>query len=348
MKTFGSFAKERIRRLGKSQKDLAAQLDVSPAYVSQVFTGKKNPPDLGRLRNRAQLRTWAEFLGASEDEILDLVRYELHRVPPRPAPRFRNMRELLLQRLNTRDKALADEVRSMELHPAENRIIHAMVQIYLVLQEESHESRAYSPTRFKDFCTRVRSNREFIEEELVRFFRDQAFSWTWDPEADDVRFFSDAARIREARERMVDVLADGPGVTYARTIPVVGHVSAGTGFEFTDGGFAAGEGFEQVEIPPGVDTALAKSLYCVRVRGDSLREFFSDGTLLFIKPESWEEVRDGDLVIFKDRLDGRAFVKKVEFAGENLILKSMNPMYKNIVLAKGQLMLLERVMAIVL
>jgi SOS-response transcriptional repressor LexA len=347
MKTFGIFARERIRRLGRSQKALAAQLGVSPAYVSQVFTGKKNPPDLGRVRNRAQLKTWAEFLSASEEEILDLVRYELHRVPPRPTPKFSKMRELLLNRVNAQGKGLADEVRSMELHPAENRVIHAMVQIYLILQSEPHEARAYSATRFREFCSRVRSNREFIEEELVQFFLHQPFSWTWDSEADDVRFFSEAAQIRDAMDKIAQFLSASSGLTYARTVPVVGHVSAGEGFEFTDGGFEVGEGFEQVELPPGVDPALAQSLYCVKVRGDSLREFFGDGTLLFIKPESWEEVKDGDLVILKDRSDGRAFVKKVEFVGENLILKSMNPLYKNIVLGKRELMLLERVMAIV-
>ncbi|MBI4965117.1 MAG: helix-turn-helix transcriptional regulator [Desulfomonile tiedjei] len=348
MKTFGSFAKERSRRLGRNQKTLAEQLGVSPAYVSQIFTGKKNPPDLGRPRNRAQLRTWAEFLAASEDEILDLVRFELHRVPPRPSAKFPKIRELLLKRLNARDKGLMDEVRSMELHPAENRVIQAMVQIYMILQEEPDEGRAYSPTRFKEFCNRARSNREFIDEELVRFLQDKPFSWAWDSEVDDVRVFAEASTIREAMETLAKILSDTPGFTYARTIPMVGHVSAGMGFEFTDGGFAAGEGFEQVEIPPGVDPSFAQRLYCVRVRGDSLQEFFGDGTLLFIKPESWEEVKDGDLVIFKNRSDGRAFVKKVEFVGESLLLKSMNPMYKNIVLAKRELMLLERVMAIVL
>ena len=85
----------------------------------------------------------------------------------------------------------------------------------------------------------------------------------------------------------------------------------------------------------------------MRVRGDSLRELFGDGALLFIKPESWEEIKDGDLVIFKHRNDSKAFVKKVEFAGENLILKSKNPLYKDIVLHKNDLMLLERVMSVV-
>jgi len=142
-------------------------------------------------------------------------------------------------------------------------------------------------------------------------------------------------------------IMDGtPGLTYARTVPVVGQVSAGRGFEYTDGDFTLGEGLDQVEIPPGVDPFLAQTLYCVKVRGDSLREFFGDGALLFIKPESWEEIRDGDLVIFKDRKGGRGFVKKVEFAGDNLILKSMNPLYKNTVLSRTDLVFLERVIAL--
>ena len=40
MKTFGDFAKERIKGLAKSQKDLAQKLNVSPAYISQILTGK--------------------------------------------------------------------------------------------------------------------------------------------------------------------------------------------------------------------------------------------------------------------------------------------------------------------
>ncbi len=188
--------------------------------------------------------------------------------------------------------------------------------------------------------------RKFVEGELTAFFRAHPFSWTWNAEEDDVSLFSESSQIRRAVEQVRSILDGTPGVTYARTVPVVGHVSAGRGFEYTDGGFAVGEGFDQVEIPPGVDPALAQSLYCVRVRGDSLREFFGDGTLLFIKPESWEEIRDGDLVIFKDRKGGKAFVKKVEFAGDSLILKSMNPLYKNIVLSKIDLMLLERVIAL--
>ncbi|HTY21670.1 MAG TPA: XRE family transcriptional regulator [Desulfomonilaceae bacterium] len=346
MTTFGEYAKLRMRQLGRSQKALAAELGVSPAYVSQIMNRKKNPPDLSRVKYRSALKTWCRFLDSPEDDILDMVRFELHRVPPRPNPKFRAMRELLIGSLKIKQKELVEEIRAMALHPAENRAIHALVQIYLALQEEDGESRAYGATRFRNLCIRARADREFVEGELVGFFGLHAFSWVWDPESDDVRLFSESGEILRAIERVRGILDGTPGLTYPRTVPVVGHVSAGKGFEYTDGGFAAGEGFDQVEIPPGVDPALGQALYCVKVRGDSLREFFGDGALLFIKPESWEEVKDGDLVIFKDRKGGRAFVKKVEFAGDSLILKSMNPLYKNIVLNQSDLMLLERVIAL--
>jgi SOS-response transcriptional repressor LexA/transcriptional regulator with XRE-family HTH domain len=348
MRTFGKFAKDRMERLDKSQKALAEQLEVSPAYISQILTGKKHPPDLGKPRNRSQLKIWCRFLEASEDDLLGLVRYELHRVPPRPSPKFPNMRDLLLKRFGSKEKSVMEEMRSLELHPAENLAVQAMVQIYLALQEDPASGSAYGPARFKDFCHRAKANKEFVETELVQFFGDQTFSWFWDDDLNDVQFCSESADIRQAIDKVRGILGANPGLTYHRTVPVVAHVSAGEGFDYTDGGFPAGEGFEHVDLPPGVDPILAQKLYCVRVRGDSLREFFGDGTLLFIKPESWEEIKDGDLVIFKDRSDRRAFVKKVEFSGENLILKSMNPLYRNMVVKKLDLMLLERVMAIVL
>ncbi|MDQ7783139.1 MAG: S24 family peptidase [Desulfomonilaceae bacterium] len=347
MKTFARYAKERIDRLGKSQKALAEELGVSPAYISQLLTGRKNPPDLARPKNRSQLRAWSDTLGVAEDELLDLIRYELHRVPPRPEPRFLRMRKLLLERLGRNETELADEIRSLALHPAESRAIHALIQVYLVSQEEWSDTTAFAVNRFKEFCYRAKGDRRFVEEILASFFEDLPFTWDWDAEANDLRLVPQVAEIRQAMERIEQVLSDVQDLTFGRTVPVVGHVSAGEGFEYTDGGYSVGDGFEYVLLPPGVDPALSGTLYCVRVRGDSLRELFGDGALLFIKPESWEEIKDGDLVIFKRRDDNKAYVKKVEFSGENLILKSKNPLYKDIVLHKNELMLLERVMAVV-
>jgi SOS-response transcriptional repressor LexA/transcriptional regulator with XRE-family HTH domain len=348
MAGFGEFAKERIKRLAKSQKDLAARLDVSPAYISQILTGKKNPPDLGKSRNRAQLIVWADFLEADRDEILEMVQVELHGVTPRPRPRYPRMRDLLISSLIHGSEALAEEIRHLELHPAENLVIGTLTRVYLIHRTQFTENRAHGMHRFKELFLEVRGNREFIEGELPPFARECGFAWTWDADANDIRFYSESREIREAVDAMEEIMGRTPGFVFSRTVPVVGHVSAGSGFEYTDGGFPAGEGFEQVELPPGVNPALADRLYCVRIRGDSLREFISEGALLFIKPESWEEIRDGDLVIFKDREEKRAFVKKVEFSGESLILKSMNSQYRNIVCTRSQLCLLERVISIML
>jgi SOS-response transcriptional repressor LexA len=346
MRNFGEFAREAIRRLGKSQKELADVLDVSPAYISQILTGKKSPPDLGRPRNRVHLTTWSAFLEIPEDDILERIRYELHRVPPRPDPRFGGMRRLLLARLKEGREQLADEIRAMEMHPAESLMIKALVRLYLIRRETPASGRAYGRTRFEELTITARSNKDFVEGELVQFFNRTSFSWMWDAEVNDVRFFSDTPEISDALDKLRDILDDSSQWVYGRTVPVVGHVSAGEGFEFTDGGFGAGEGFEQVDIPPGIDPALAKAIYCVRIRGDSLEPSFGEGTLLFIKPESWAEIKDGDLVIFKDRIEGKAFVKKVEFAGENLVLRSLNPQYRNIVIRKEDLILLEKVRSV--
>src|SRR4030042_5928419 len=106
MNTFGDYAKERIRRLGRNQKALAAKLGGSPAYISQIFTGKKNPPVLSRPRNRVQLRVWASFLDVSDEEVLDLIRFQLHRDPTKPAPRYPAMRAWLRSSLSQGQAAL--------------------------------------------------------------------------------------------------------------------------------------------------------------------------------------------------------------------------------------------------
>lgn len=327
---------------------LAHELKVSPAYVSQLLTGKKQPPDFGRPRNKAQLSVWCASLQVSESDILDIVRHELHQIPPRPRPRFPCMRALLVQRLKKGHRRLLDEIAFLELHPAESRAIDLTTKVYLFIQEEVRDPRAYALTRFKTLVAQAKANKFFVENALLDYLRDKLFVWSWDPEVNEVHLDFLSPELQEVILALDVLLSDPRGGLDHVSIPLVGHVSAGEGFEFTDGGYMVGEGFEQVPMPPGIDATIARDLYCVRVRGDSLSDFFSDGTLLFVKPESWEDVRDGDLVIFKDRSTGKAFVKKVRFSGDQLLLRSMSPYYKSIMMKRTDLMLLERVVAVVL
>ncbi|MBM3298826.1 MAG: helix-turn-helix domain-containing protein [Deltaproteobacteria bacterium] len=347
VRTFGKYARERIRQLGKSQKALAAALGVSPAYISQILTGRKHPPDLGRPRNRSQLRTWCETLEAPEEEVLDLVRFELHRLPPRPAPRFARMRNLLARYLGHDAGGLLGEIRSLELHPAESRAITALVQIFMILRQEWDQSDARAAERFMDLCGKAQCDREFVEGDLVSFFGENVFTWTWDAMAHDVHMISESALITDAVERIRNVFSDVCGLRYSQGIPVVGSVTAAEGFDYTVIANTSGHVREYIAAPPGVAPELAPLLYCVRVRGDSLREMFSDGALLLVKMGSWQEIKDGDVVIFKDASRGEAYVKKLEFAGDNAILKSKTPLCKDLVIHRSDTALLERVIAAV-
>lgn len=345
--SFARYVKARAQLLGKSQKTLAQELQVSPAYISQLLTGKKHPPDLGRPRNRAQLSVWSASLQVSESDLLDIVRHDLHKIPLKPTPRFPKMRCLLLQRLNSQQSRLADEIKHLELHPGEARIIDLLTRIYLFAHQHSQGHRAYAPARLRTFTVQARTNRHFVEEALLAFVKEKPFQWAWDGVRNEADIDTDSGEIREALKAVNSFLSSPTGGRAGVSVPIVGHVSAGEGFEYTDGGYTAGEGFEQVAMPPGVNESLAQRLYCVRVRGNSLSDFFGDGTLLFVKPESWEEIRDGDLVIFKDRTTGKAFVKKTRLSGEEMILRSMNPHYGDMTMKKSDLMLLERVVAVV-
>ncbi len=52
-------------------------------------------------------------------------------------------------------------------------------------------------------------------------------------------------------------------------------------------------------------------------------------------------------MIFKDRSTGKAFVKKVHFSGGDLYLRSMSLIIEASAMKKADLMLLERVVAVV-
>ena len=151
MKTFAEFTKHRLKMIGKTQKDLAERLGVSTAYISQICTDKKNPPDLGKLKNRELLKTWAEFLGAPEEELLNPIRYQLHQVPLRPNAKYEKMRTFLLNRLSPGSGGPREEIQLMQFHPAENAAIKGLVEVYLVLQEEPEEPgqvAGYTQVRF--------------------------------------------------------------------------------------------------------------------------------------------------------------------------------------------------------
>ena len=132
-------------------------------------------------------------------------------------------------------------------------------------------------------------------------------------------------------------------------IPVISYVSAGVPFQWTDQGFPPGAGMDYIVMDrtllPGVHPDEAESCYAVKVRGDSMSPFLRDGDVLVARPGSWAQVRNWDLVIYKDT-DYNAWVKLVEFQGDDLILHSMSPMYPPMRRPKKETVLLDRVIVV--
>jgi phage repressor protein C with HTH and peptisase S24 domain len=150
---------------------------------------------------------------------------------------------------------------------------------------------------------------------------------------------------REARAIYQRLEAEPGEASSDRTVPVIAYVSAGQPFQWTDGGFEPGNGLDEIEAPPGVDARAARKIYAVRVRGDSMRPFLKEGATLYIKPESRQDVTNGDYVIFKDR-DYHCWVKLVEFHQDAIVLKSLNPTYPDIVKRRDEEILMEKVLFI--
>ncbi len=141
---------------------------------------------------------------------------------------------------------------------------------------------------------------------------------------------------------------DGAFSSYAAAqIPLISYVSAGESFQWTDQGFGPGQGLEMLDIPPGLETRLARKVYAVRVRGDSMFPYLKEGAVLFVMPESRNVIRHGDYVIFKDQ-SYNAWVKMVFFRERKIIFRSLNPEFEDIVKTEDELVLMERVIHIAL
>lgn len=104
-----------------------------------------------------------------------------------------------------------------------------------------------------------------------------------------------------------------------RPVPRIGLAQAGAGGFFDDGGFPAGQGWDQVEFP-GRDTEAA---YALEVTGDSMLPLYRDGDIIIVSPTS--ACRRGDRVVVKTR-DGEVMAKILARQTSRVVeLQSLNP-----------------------
>ena len=111
-----------------------------------------------------------------------------------------------------------------------------------------------------------------------------------------------------------------------KQIPLLGLAKAGKGGFFDDGGFPAGNGWEEIEVP-GVTDAQA---YALEITGDSMMPVYREGDIIVVSPSA--TIRKGDRVVVRTS-DGQVMAKVMQRqTAKTLELASFNVAHETKVL----------------
>lgn len=120
-------------------------------------------------------------------------------------------------------------------------------------------------------------------------------------------------------------------------LPLIGLAQAGSGGFFDDGGFPAGAGWDEVELP-GVADANA---YALSISGDSMLPVYRPGDTIVVSPSA--PVRQGDRVVVR-RQNGAVMAKLLlRRTARTIELSSLNPEFPDIKLQTDDILWMHRI-----
>jgi phage repressor protein C with HTH and peptisase S24 domain len=79
-----------------------------------------------------------------------------------------------------------------------------------------------------------------------------------------------------------------------RQVPLIGMAQAGAGGFFDDGGFPAGQGWDEVSFP---QLGRADGVYALEISGDSMMPLYREGDVIIVSPTA--VCRPGDRVVVR-------------------------------------------------
>ena len=136
-------------------------------------------------------------------------------------------------------------------------------------------------------------------------------------------------------DTFVSLIEDAPRVV--QSVPLLGFAQAGSGGYFTDGGFPAGKGWDEVGLPSVND----EHAYALEISGDSMKPAYRDGDVIVVSPGS--PIRRGDRVVVKTT-DGEVMVKELKRrTAKTLELSSLNPNHVDRTLAAADVEWIARI-----
>jgi phage repressor protein C with HTH and peptisase S24 domain len=137
-------------------------------------------------------------------------------------------------------------------------------------------------------------------------------------------------------DEFISLLAASQG-RRQQPLPLIGYAQAGAGGFFDDGGYPAGNGWDEVNFP-SIQDAQA---YALEVTGESMMPLYRNGDRLIVAPN--ESVRVGDRVVVKT-LDGEVMAKELKRQTAKMIeLRSLNPAHEDLTLPLDRVAWMARI-----
>src|ERR1700704_2034308 len=136
-------------------------------------------------------------------------------------------------------------------------------------------------------------------------------------------------------DTFVALIEDAPRVV--QSVPLLGFAQAGAGGYFTDGGFPAGKGWDEVGLPSVND----EHAYALEISGDQMKPTYRDGDVIVVSPGT--PIRHGDRVVVKTT-GGEVMVKELKRrTAKTLELQSLNPNHVDRTLAAADVAWIARI-----
>jgi len=133
-------------------------------------------------------------------------------------------------------------------------------------------------------------------------------------------------------------LIEQSGGTATRAVPLIGFAEAGTGGYFDDGGFPAGEGWDEIAFPAVTD----EHAYALEISGQSMEPAYRDGDMILVSPSA--PIRRGDRVVVKTK-GGEVMAKELKRrTAKTIELKSLNAQHADRTLAAADVMWIARIL----
>jgi phage repressor protein C with HTH and peptisase S24 domain len=133
-------------------------------------------------------------------------------------------------------------------------------------------------------------------------------------------------------------LIEQSGGPAARAVPLLGFAEAGSGGYFDDGGFPAGEGWDEIAFPSVND----EHAYALEVSGQSMEPAYRDGDVILVSPSA--PIRRSDRVVVKTT-GGEVMAKELKRrTAKTIELKSLNAEHPDRTLAAADVLWIARIL----